>query len=490
VCRQHAKTLRIRVDNCEGGREHCRLWDLYHLFVWDFSKRGLDAGTQAFPVALRAYFKHCDEPPSRKEAALLVPVFLLRTGLLLADVIDELSRDDLDVVLRARKSGVDVESYRGVGAPPLMKKVERVALLEKRQKTLLRVWRTLLKKRDWLREVYEDSGPKLLETSATLKLLPPSESAIVVLKSRAEEDALVAQRTAELGGGFWARVKAGRECRAPTTIGCVSTVSRDELSDVLDGRLAEGREIAPLKELARSLKAGKEKVSVKRADGVVGGVVLSLRRDTRRVANVQQLSAILPRLVVQPAVDGMVEGDLERHLREHPDVGIDYEAWATRASSEGLALLKPRRGEVARAASHCAAWRLGLMSGTDHLLVLEDGVEANPDLADAVSLLLSEVPDDYDLLYLCVPSRYAVDQNGDGRVVRASCPSLSAYVASKAACGKLLDLVRAGLDRPLSEAVADAGLATFAARAPPVVSLGMASSVAGTPEFCPVQLEE
>ena len=119
--------IKVRVDNCEGGREHCRLWDLYHLFVWDFSKRGLEAGTQAFPVALRAYFKHCDEPPSRKEAALLVPVFLLRTGLLLAECVDELERDDLDIVLRARKNGVDVDSFRGVGAPPLMKSDERSA---------------------------------------------------------------------------------------------------------------------------------------------------------------------------------------------------------------------------------------------------------------------------------------------------------------------------------------------------------------------------
>ncbi len=154
---------------------------MYHLFVWDFSKRGLDAGAQAFPVALRAYFKHVDQPPSRKEAALLVPVFLLRTGLLLAECVDELERDDLDIVLRARKSGVDVDSFRGVGAPPLMKRDERVAILQRRQKTLLRVWRTLYKKRDWLREIFEESGPKLLETSATLKLLPPSESAVVVL---------------------------------------------------------------------------------------------------------------------------------------------------------------------------------------------------------------------------------------------------------------------------------------------------------------------
>ncbi|CAH0379792.1 unnamed protein product [Pelagomonas calceolata] len=485
-CRQHVKTRRVRVDNCEGGREHCRLWDLYHLFVWDFSKRGLDAGTQAFPVALRAYFKHCDQPPTRKEAALLVPVFLLRTGLLLAECVDELERDDLDVVLRARKSGVDVDSFRGVGAPPLMKREERVAILERRQKTLLRVWRTLYKKRDWLREIFEESGPKLLETSATLKLLPPSESAIVVLKSRAEEDALVAQRTAELGGGFWARVKAGRECRAPTTIGCVSAVSQGELLDVLEGRLA-GSEVAPLKELARSLKAGKEKVTVKRADGVVGGVVLSLRRESRRVANVQQLSAILPRLVVQPAVDGLVEGDLERHLREHPDVAIDYDAWAARASKEGLALLKPRRGEVARAASHCQAWRL---CTTDHLLVLEDGVEAPPDLADAVALLLSEVPEEYDLLYLCVPERYRVDEKGEGRVVRASVPSLSAYVVSRRACETLIELCRAGLDRSLGEAVAAAGLVTYAARAPPVVSSGLASAIASTPEFCPLPEEE
>ena len=63
-----------------------------------------------------------DQPPSSKEAALLVPVFLLRTGLLLAECVDELERDDLDIVLRARKSGVDVDSFRGVGAPPLMKK--------------------------------------------------------------------------------------------------------------------------------------------------------------------------------------------------------------------------------------------------------------------------------------------------------------------------------------------------------------------------------
>ena len=173
-------------------------------------------------------------------------------------------------------------------------------------------------------------------------------------------------------------------------------------------------------------------------------------------------------------------------MRAHPDVAIDYDAWAARASKEGLALLKPRRGEVARAASHCQAWRL---CTTDHLLVLEDGVEANPDLADAVALLLSELPENYDVLYLCVPPRYRVDEKGEGRVVRASVPALSAYVASKTACGKLLDLCR-GLDRPLGEFVAAAGLATFAARVPPVVSLGMASSVAGTPEFCPVPAEE
>ena len=75
------------------------------IYLWDFSKRGLEAGTQAFLVALRAYFKDCDQPPTRKEAALSGPVFLLRTGLLLAECVDESERDDLDVVLRARKNG-------------------------------------------------------------------------------------------------------------------------------------------------------------------------------------------------------------------------------------------------------------------------------------------------------------------------------------------------------------------------------------------------
>ena len=137
-------------------------------------------------------------------------------------------------------------------------------------------------------------------------------------------------------------------------------------------------------------------------------------------------------------MDGLVEGDLERHLRAQPDVSIDYDAWAARASSEGLALLKPRRGEVARAASHCQAWRLGTTSGTDHLLVLEDGVEA-PDLADAVALLLSELPEDYDLLYLCVPP---VPRRREGRGSRRpmSVPALSACVPE-----------RYRVDRPLGE---------------------------------------
>ena len=81
-------------------------------------------------------------------------------------------------------------------------------------------------------------------------------------------------------------------------------------------------------------------------------------------------------------------------------------------------------------------------------------------------------------------------EKGEGRVARASVPALSAYVVSKIACGKLLDLVRAALDRPLGEAVAAADLVTYAAQAPPVVSSGMASSVASTPEFSPVPTEE
>ena len=54
----------------------------------------------------------------------------------------------------------------------------------------------------------------------------------------------------------------------------------------------------------------------------------------------------------------------------------------------------------------------------------------------------------------------------------------------------MLELCRGRLDRPLGEAVAAAGLVTYAARAPPVVSAGMASAVASTPEFCPLAVEE
>ena len=107
-----------------------------------------------------------------------------------------------------------------------------------------------------------------------------------------------------------------------------------------------------------------------------------------------------------------------------------------------------------------------------------------------MALLLSELPEDYDVLYLCVPPRYRVDEKGEGRIVRASVPALSAYVASRRSCEKLLELCRRGLDRPLGDAVVAADLATFVARAPPVVSSGLPSAVAGTPEFCPVPTDE
>ena len=201
-----------------------------------------------FLVALRAYFKHCDQPPTRKEAALLVPVFLLRTGLLFAEVVDELSRDDLDVVLRARKSGVDVDSFRGVGAPPLMKRDERVALLERRQKTLLRVWRTYTRSGTGCAKSMRSSGPKAPRDVGD----PQTAAAVGVGHCGAEESRGGGRPRRAADGGTGRRllgaVKAGRECRAPTTVGCVSAVSRDELRDVLEGRLA-GSEVAPLKEL-------------------------------------------------------------------------------------------------------------------------------------------------------------------------------------------------------------------------------------------------
>ena len=46
-CRVHAATRRIRVDGLEQGRQHTRLDDLYHFFVWDDSRAGILAGRAA-----------------------------------------------------------------------------------------------------------------------------------------------------------------------------------------------------------------------------------------------------------------------------------------------------------------------------------------------------------------------------------------------------------------------------------------------------------
>ena len=65
--RLNAKTNRARVDGLEMGQVHVRLADLYHFFVWDETKDGLQAGKAAFPVAARAY---CEKRrPSRAQSS-------------------------------------------------------------------------------------------------------------------------------------------------------------------------------------------------------------------------------------------------------------------------------------------------------------------------------------------------------------------------------------------------------------------------------------
>jgi len=202
-----------------------------------------------------------------------------------------------------------------------------------------------------------------------------------------------------------------------------------------------------------------------------------------------------------PAVDALVEGALETHLeRRACEPRVDLDAWRSRALRDGLQreFHAPTRGQVACAATHCAAWRWMLDRSAPHLLVLEDDAEVSPGVAEAIALSLAELPADYDLLYLHVPPRFFRDDDGvrayhheTGRELRHVCAayecwSLTAYVVSAAGAAKLLDLCVEGLDAPLmaaaNRAALDGRLKAFAPRTASAVDSRGALALAASPK--------
>ena len=115
--------------------------------------------------------------------------------------------------------------------------------------------------------------------------------------------------------------------------------------------------------------------------------------------------------------------------------------------------------------------------------MLEDGVEALPDLADAVALLLSEVPEDYDVLYLCVPPAVASTRRARAASSGRPFPRLSAYVASHTAGACWSCARRAGPAAPRDAVVGGrVGRPIVGARALRSFPRGGRQSGAGTPE--------
>ncbi|KAJ8599158.1 hypothetical protein CTAYLR_008552 [Chrysophaeum taylorii] len=382
---------RLVVDGLENSGLGTRIEDLWPLVKWDGTAKGLVVGLAALPVALRAYVKTTRAPFSPQECRLLPWVLWLRAAIDVSVGLKTLSR------LAAAAQDVATAAA--------------------------------------------DANPKLLEDEppTPLLLLPPPDD------QEEEEEEEEEEEPAE--DGFWAawatKVKSRRRRPRPRA------TTRGEFEDIFAKFNA-----APVDD--KGTIGVVEAVEVSRAVGVEtrtrppGRAVccaLHLERDARRAAHVQEhIRKVVPGIRVVRAVDAMIDGELEASSSR---LRVDVGRWRLGRVARDGRDVGPTRGEVACAATHCAAWRLQVAAAEPRLVVLEDDVQLASNFLPSLVLALAEV-DDVDLVYLHVPPRFRRDDLKVSQRLSNVYPaaSLAAYVLSLEGATKLIDLVDA-LDAPL-----------------------------------------
>lgn len=427
TCRSTADGHLLLVQGIENSRLGTRLEDFYDLVLWDKTRTGIELGIKGFGVAARAYVAACARPFGATECRLLPSVLWLRAAVDLASVVAELSS-----LQRQDK--------------PLRKS------LYARRRDLLHVLERLELSAEELSAAAADANPKFIENNGaiTTRLLPPSSP------EQEEEPEVATQAASDEPSAFWGAWAAKVRNAASRKYRLVST---GEFQNILhDCRVEVGESgelsVAQDVELCRS---GLREAERKRLTKPVSAAcyLIHLERDARRAAHVSEhIRRIVPGARVARAVDAMVEGELE-HCSTRPMV--DEAAWP----------VPPSRGQLACAASHCAAWRAGIDTEQNNLVVIEDDAELAPAFLEMLALILVDAPDDYDLIYLHVPTDRRQDTSQDVKLVPAyETTSLTAYVVSLRGATKLVDKLNvAPLDAPIdlyvNKLAVDGTLAAF-----------------------------
>lgn len=411
TCRSTADGRLLLIEGIENSRLGTRLEDFYDLVLWDKTRSGIELGIKGFGVAARAYVAACGRPFGATECRLLPTVLWLRAAVNLASVVAELSSNQ-----RQDRSG-------------------RKSLYARRR-DLLHVLERLESSAEDLSAAAADANPKFIESNVamTTRLLPPSSP------EQEKEPEVATEATSDDPSGFWGGWAAKMRKAATKKYRLVST---GEFQNILqDCRIEVGESgelcVAQDVEVCRSgLREAERKTLNKPVCAAC--YLIHLERNARRAAHVSEhIRKIVPGARIARAVDAMVEGELE-HCATRPMV--DEAAWP----------VPPTRGQLACAASHCAAWRAGLDTAQKNLVVLEDDAELAPAFLEMLALILVDAPDDYDLIYLHVPTDRRQDTSQNVKLVPAyETTSLTAYVVSLRGAEKLIDKLNAApLDAPV-----------------------------------------
>lgn len=136
----------------------------------------------------------------------------------------------------------------------------------------------------------------------------------------------------------------------------------------------------------------------------IPATILLLRRDKQREENIMtNCVPYLQNYRIQDAIDWKNKQDLISFRNKH---NIRFKK--SYLSSPFLLM-----GKIACNFSHMQAWEYQINNNISHMIIFEDDVKLNDNFQSSLNNIISEIPDDYDLIYLYVHPEFQPTNDDD-----------------------------------------------------------------------------
>lgn len=192
----------------------------------------------------------------------------------------------------------------------------------------------------------------------------------------------------------------------------------------------------------------KNKSKIKPVDVVTSPLinVILLMRDEDRKKNVHDnIISKIPKAIINRAIDGLTDKHIIQQIVDHCQIRI----------KDGL-----RFGQIACGLSHYSLWNRLLEEDHSSFVILEDDAKVLDDFDHHLDILMSELPSDFDWVYLYVfPSHYRDDPQIriDGKQILTKSYftyCTIGYMISRSGARKMIDRIK-DFDKPIDVMISE-----------------------------------